>query len=152
MENTVSDPQHLSTTSPEASANTLDDLIKRLLMVLTQLRNWGNTPPDNLNALQARLAVATVVDIADIPRSVVTMNSLVGLRDVDLDEKFSCTLSYPEDADVVKDRVSVTVPLGNCMLGACEGDTINCPAPSGLRILRIDRVYYQPEAARHFHL
>jgi regulator of nucleoside diphosphate kinase len=125
---------------------------ERLLMVLTRLRNWGDTPLDHLNALQARLAVATVVDTADIPHSVVTMNSLVGLRVVDFNETFSCTLSYPEDADVVKRKVSVTVPLGNRMLGAREGDTIECPLVSGLRTLRVDRVYYQPEAARDFHL
>jgi regulator of nucleoside diphosphate kinase len=80
------------------------------------------------------------------------MNSLVGLRDTEFNEKFSCTLSYPEEADVVKRKVSVTVPLGSGMLGAREGDTIKCPVPSGFRMLRMDRVYHQPEAARDFHL
>jgi regulator of nucleoside diphosphate kinase len=125
---------------------------ERLLMLLTRLSNWGNTPPDHLRALEERLETATIIKTVDVPRSVVTMNSLVGLRDIELNEKFSCTLSYPEEADVVKHKVSVTVPLGSGMLGAREGDTIECPVPSGLRILRIDRVYYQPEAARDFHL
>lgn len=125
---------------------------ERLLALLTRLRNWGNTPPNHLHALEQRLEAATVIETVDVPRSVVTMNSLVGLRDVDLNEKFSCTLSYPEEADVVKHKVSVTVPLGNRMLGAREGDTIECPVSSGLRTLRVERVYYQPEAARDFHL
>jgi regulator of nucleoside diphosphate kinase len=125
---------------------------QRLLALLTRLRNWGDTPPDNLRALEERLETATVIDTVDVPRSVVTMNSLVGLRDVDLNEKFSCTLSYPDQADVVKHKVSVAVPLGSRMLGAREGDTIECPVPSGLRTLRVERVFYQPEAARDFHL
>ena len=125
---------------------------QRLLALLTRLRNWGDTPPDNLRVLEERLEAATVIDTVDVPRSVVTMNSLVGLRDVDLNEKFSCTLSYPDQADVVKHKVSVTVPLGSRMLGAREGDTIECPVPSGLRTLRVERVFYQPEAARDFHL
>jgi regulator of nucleoside diphosphate kinase len=125
---------------------------ERLLTLLTRLRNWGDTPSDHLRALEERLEDATVIDTVDVPRPVVTMNSLVGLRDIDLNEKFSCTLSYPEEADVVKRKVSVTVPLGNRMLGAREGDTIECPVPSGRRTLRIERVYYQPEAARDFHL
>ena len=95
---------------------------------------------------------ATVVETVDVPRSIVTMNSLVSLRDVHLNEKFSCTLSYPEEADVVKHKVSVTVPLGSRMLGAREGDVIECPVPSGLRTLRVERIYYQPEAARDFPL
>ena len=125
---------------------------ERLLALLTRLRNWGNTPPDHMRALEERLETATVIETVDVPRSVVTMNSLVGLRDVDLNEKFSCTLSYPEEADVEKHKVSVTVPLGNRMLGAREGDTIECPVAAGHRTLRVERVYYQPEAARDFHL
>ena len=125
---------------------------ERLLCVLTRLRNWGETPPRDISALAERVESARVIDTADIPRSVVTMNSLVGLRDLELNEKFSCTLTYPEEADVVKHKVSVTVPLGSRMLGAREGDTFECPVASGLRTLRVERVYYQPEAARDFHL
>jgi len=124
----------------------------RLLVLLTRLRNWGDTPPDHLRALEERLDTARVLKTGDIPSSVITMNSLVGLRDLDLNEKFNCTLSYPDAADVVKHKVSVTAPLGNRMLGAREGDTIECPVVSGLRTLRVERVYYQPEAAQDFHL
>ena len=125
---------------------------ERLLAVLARLRDWGDTPPDNLSDLAERLQAAIAIDTVDVPRSVITMNSLVGLRDVELNEKLSCTLSYPEEADVVKHKVSVTVPLGSRMLGAREGDVIECPVPSGLRTLRVERVFYQPEAARDFHL
>ena len=125
---------------------------ERLMALLTRLRNWGDTPSEHLSALKERLETASVIDTADVPRSVITMNSLVGLRDVELNEKFSCTLSYPEEADVEKRKVSVTAPLGNRMLGTREGETIECPVASGLRTLRVERVYYQPEAARDFHL
>ena len=125
---------------------------ERLLAVLARLRDWGDTPPDNLSDLAERLQAAIAIDTVDVPRSVITMNSLVGLRDVELNEKLSCTLSYPEEADVVKHKVSVMVPLGSRMLGAREGDVIECPVPSGLRTLRVERVFYQPEAARDFHL
>ena len=89
---------------------------ERLSMLLNRLHNWGNGSPDDLRWLQERLEAATVIGTVDVPRSVVTMNSLVGLRDVELNEKFSCTLSYPEEADVVKHKVSVTVPLGSRIL------------------------------------
>jgi regulator of nucleoside diphosphate kinase len=125
---------------------------QRLLMLLNQLHNWGDSSTEDLRSLEERLESATVIGTVDVPRSLVTMNSLVGLRDLELNEKFSCTLSYPEEADVVKHKVSVTVPLGGRMLGAREGDTIECPVPSGVRTLRVERVYYQPEAAGDLHL
>jgi regulator of nucleoside diphosphate kinase len=125
---------------------------KRLRALLTRLRHWGDTPPEHLRALEERLEAAAVIETADIPRSIVTMNSLVGLRDAELNEKFSCTLTYPEEADAVKHKVSVTLPLGHHMLGAREGDTIECPVSSGRRTFRVERVYYQPEAARDFQL
>jgi regulator of nucleoside diphosphate kinase len=102
--------------------------------------------------LERRLAAAEVIDRGSVPRSLVTMNSLVGLRDVAINQKFSCTLVYPDEADVVKHKVSVAVPLGTGMLGARVGDMIQCTTPSGTRSLRIEHVFYQPEAARDFHL
>jgi regulator of nucleoside diphosphate kinase len=125
---------------------------ERLLALLGRLRETGEAQRECLDRLATRLEAATVIDVEDIPRSVVTMNSLVGLRDLEANEKLSCTLAYPDQADVVNHKVSVTVPLGTGMLGSRVGDTIECPAPSGVRTLRVERVFYQPEAARDFHL
>lgn len=102
--------------------------------------------------LSQRIKEARVVEQRSVPRDVVTMNSLVGLRDLDANEKWSCTLAYPEEADVVAHKVSVAVPLGAMILGQRVGDTVNCPVASGARHLRIERVYYQPEAAGDYHL
>ena len=68
---------------------------ERLLSVLTRLRDWGDTPKHNLDGLAERLEWARVIDTGDIPRSVVTMNSLVGLRDLELSEKFQLHVELP---------------------------------------------------------
>ena len=109
-------------------------------------------PTDDIDRLEERLSTARVIDAGDIPRSVVTMNSLVGLRDLGANEKFSLKLTYPDEADVEKHKVAVTAPLGSLVLGARVGDEIECAVASGVRPLRVERVYYQPEAARDFHL
>ena len=80
------------------------------------------------------------------------MNSLVGLRDVQLDEKLTCFLAYPDEADLLQRKVSVAVPLGTEMLGRPVGAIVAVPVNNGVRQLRIERVYYQPEAAGDFHL
>lgn len=107
---------------------------------------------DYINALRRKLCDAEVVTVGEIPRDVVTMNSLVGLRDVELDEKLTCFLAYPDEADLLQRRVSVAVPLGTEMLGRPVGAVIACPVPSGIRQMRIERVYYQPEAAGDYYL
>ena len=125
---------------------------ERLRGLVNRLRKTGNVGEDDLAQLEQRVEMARVIDAEDIPRSVVTMNSLVGLRNLQANEKFSCSVTYPEEADLIKRKVSVATPLGRALLGSRVGDTIECPVESGVRALRVDRVYYQPEAARDFHL
>jgi regulator of nucleoside diphosphate kinase len=124
----------------------------RLDALLSQLRADVDIRQDDIDDLAQRVEAATVIPGEDAPRSLVTMNSLVGLRDLGVNEKFSCILVYPDDPDLVRHKVSVHVPLGSGMLGARVGDTIDCQVDDRLRQLRVERVFYQPEAARDFHL
>lgn len=124
-----------------------------------RLREWlDNLSPAErqrsqyLSVLRHKLSEGEVVAAEAIPRDLVTMNSLVGLRDLGLNEKFTCFLSYPDEANLSQRKVSVAVPLGTEMLGRPVGATITCRVTSGIRQLRIERVYYQPEAAGDHHL
>jgi regulator of nucleoside diphosphate kinase len=137
---------------PEQVAFITDRDAERLRGLVDRLRTTGQLDDDVLTPLERRVEMAHVIDAGDIPRSVVTMNSLVGLRNLQANEKFSCSVTYPEEADLNKRRVSVASPLGRALLGSRVGDTIECPVESGVRAVRVERVYYQPEAARDFHL
>jgi regulator of nucleoside diphosphate kinase len=125
---------------------------ERLRRLVNRLRTAGHFDEVDLDQLEQRVQMARVIEAQDIPRSVVTMNSLVGLRNLQANEMFSCSVTYPEEADLIKRKVSVASPLGRALLGSRVGDTIECPVESGMRALRVERVYYQPEAARDFHL
>jgi regulator of nucleoside diphosphate kinase len=125
---------------------------ERLKRLVDRLRTTGRVDEIDLDQLEQRVQTARVIDAEDIPRSVVTMNSLVGLRNLQANEKFSCSVAYPDEADLIKRKVSVASRLGRALLGSRVGDTIECPVESGMRALRVERVYYQPEAARDFHL
>jgi regulator of nucleoside diphosphate kinase len=99
------------------------------------------------------LESAEVLRIEDVPRSLVTMNSLVGLRDLVLNRKLTCHLVYPEKADAVQHKVSVTAPLGTQILGRTVGDVVASPvSPTATKEMRIEAIYYQPEASRDYHL
>jgi regulator of nucleoside diphosphate kinase len=103
---------------------------------------------DVRTALEEELGHAVVVDSAQIPPDVVTMNSRVRFEDLDTNEKLEVTLVYPRDSDVDQDKVSVLAPVGSALLGLSVGQSIRWPLPGGKsRHLRVVSVTYQPEAA-----
>jgi regulator of nucleoside diphosphate kinase len=112
--------------------------------------------PDNAfpgkQALEAELARADVVEPADVPPTVVTMNSRVRFSVISTGETFNLTLVYPKDLDASGEKISILAPVGSALLGLSQGDEIEWPKPGGgvLRV-RIDEVLYQPERAGELH-
>ena len=105
-----------------------------------------------LNALERELRRAKVVRWWEIPEDTVTMNSRVRIHDLDEDERFICNIVYPEQAGYQEDDVSVLSPLGTAILGSRVGDVVRCPTPWGTREVKIEKLFYQPEAAGDLHL
>ncbi len=103
-------------------------------------------------ALEAELDNAEVVDTAEIPADVVTMNSRVRFVDEVSGDERDMTLVYPADADSEQGRISVLAPIGAALLGLSVGQTIDWPMPDGSsRRLRVVSILYQPEAAGDFN-
>ena len=98
--------------------------------------------------LEAELARAEIVSPADIPPTVVTMNSTVRFKIESSFKEFYLTLVYPQDTDVNGGTISVLAPVGSALLGLSEGDEVEWPKPGGgvLRV-RIAEVTDQPERA-----
>jgi regulator of nucleoside diphosphate kinase len=99
-----------------------------------------------LAALKGELARAQVKPRAQIPPSVVTMNSAVRLRDLESREEETYTLVFPEEADIYENKVSVLAPVGTALLGYQAGDVVEWPVPAGVRRFRIKEVF-PPEPA-----
>lgn len=105
-----------------------------------------------VNALERELRRARIVPPDHVPSDAVTMNSRVRLRDVDIDERAIYTVVYPQHTDGDEDKLSVLSPLATAILGNRVGDMVRCPVPSGTRTVKIERIFYQPEAAGDYHL
>ena len=102
-------------------------------------------------ALRAELARATLADPADMPGDVVTMNSIVRMRDETTGIERDLALVYPRDAGG-PDRVSILAPVGSALLGLRVGDDIDWPLPDGSASrLRVLAIRWQPEAAGQLH-
>jgi len=119
---------------------------------LLESPRYRATQPVLLRSLKDELDRAKVVSGADVPKGVVTMHSVVRVRDLVDGESDTYTLVYPEEAAIGGGKLSVLAPMGRALLGARPGQVIEFEAPGGLRRLKVVRVLYQPEAAGDFHL
>ena len=107
----------------------------------------------DIEALRDELARAEVVEPAQMPGDVITMNSTARLSDETSGDERELTLVYPKDADGSPDKVSILAPVGSALLGLRVGATIEWPVPGGRTIkLRVLSIQYQPEAAGQLHL
>jgi regulator of nucleoside diphosphate kinase len=123
---------------------TAEDFAKLQALVSSKLAR-AISAPEHLDDLQAELNRAEVVEGGRVDEDVVTMDSVVMLRDLDTDETETYTLVYPNRADIANDKLSVLAPIGTAILGYRVGDELNWRVPSGWRRLRVEQVLFQPE-------
>jgi len=105
-----------------------------------------------LHKLKQELARANVVAPKDIPKDIVTMNSVVSIKDMDTGEEEVYELGYSGHASDRKNRISIFAPIGMALLGYRAGEQIEWEVPGGVRRIKIIKVLYQPEAAGQFDL
>jgi regulator of nucleoside diphosphate kinase len=120
---------------------------QRLESLIDSARMDSRVREDYLASLQGELKRARVVPAGKVPADVITMNSVVRLRDLDSGETEEYELVYPVGADMALHRISVLAPIGTAILGYRLGDVIEWPVPAGMRRLRVEDVLYQPERA-----
>ena len=124
---------------------------RRLEALIDSARADSRVPEDYLAPLEAELGRARIVPADKVPPDVVTMGSVVRLRDLDSHEVEEYELVYPAEADIEQNRISVLAPIGTAILGYRVGDVIEWPVPAGLRRLQLRKVLYQPERAGALH-
>ena len=127
---------------------TEQDMVRLELIVDSALQRKDHQR-ENVKRLMDDLDRASIIDAADVPHDVVTMNSAVCIMDVDSGEEMTLTLVYPEAADLSHGKVSVLAPVGAAVLGYRAGDIVEWKVPSGQRRLKIEKVFHQPEANGH---
>ncbi|MEA3365492.1 MAG: GreA/GreB family elongation factor [Candidatus Hydrogenedentes bacterium] len=102
--------------------------------------------------LQKKLDASKIVEPADVPPDVITMNSIARVRDKNSDQEGIYNLVFPSDSKPLEGRVSVLSSLGLALFGSRIGDTVEWDTPKGTRHLEIIGLIYQPEAPQHWTL
>lgn len=129
----------------ETDLQRLQNLIRESLEITESQRIY-------MRHLAAELQKAEIVDPVRIPPYVVTMNSIVKLKDLDTGESLEYTLVYPGFSNPEEGKISVLAPIGTALLGYQEGSVIEWLVPSGQRRLKIEQILYQPESMGSFEL
>ncbi|MCC6259319.1 MAG: nucleoside diphosphate kinase regulator [Anaerolineales bacterium] len=123
---------------------------ERLQKLIVEAQSTDYRKSEYLEKLRTEIARATIVSSQDIPGDVITMNSIVRLKDTDTKEEETYTLVFPEDSDLQQGKLSILAPIGTAMLGYKVGDIFEWKVPAGVRSLQIIEIIYQPESSGDF--
>lgn len=107
----------------------------------------------SLHVLEEALEQAEVLELQDVPKNLITMNTRFSYLNLENGKTSELTIVYPQHTDLSKRLISVTAPLGAAFLGLKEGDEIDCELPDEKVVkLRVLKILYQPERLGDFHL
>ena len=84
--------------------------------------------------LEERLLNARVIDTTDVDTSVVSIGSVVRLRDVDAKETIEYHIVGSAEANPAERRLSNESPVGRAILGRKKGETVEVQTPKGSMI------------------
>ncbi len=84
--------------------------------------------------LEERLAHARVIDAGDVDTSVVSVGSVVRLRDVDAKETIEYFIVGSAEANPAERKLSNESPVGKAILGRKKGETVEVITPRGSKL------------------
>ena len=84
--------------------------------------------------LEERLLSARVIDVEDVDTSVVSVGSVVRLRDVDAKETVKYHIVGSAEANPAEFKLSNESPVGRAILGHKKGETVEVLTPRGSKI------------------
>ncbi len=84
-----------------------------------------------INVLRDKLARASILDPAKMPKGEVAFGATVVLKDLDCDDQEEFTLVGAGEEDCDAGRILVDSPLAQGLLGKKKGDRVDIPVPAG---------------------
>lgn len=84
--------------------------------------------------IEDRLINARVIDTSDVDTSVVSIGSVVRLRDVDAKETVEYYIVGSAEANPADRKLSNESPVGRAILGRKKGETVEVTTPRGSKI------------------
>ena len=82
--------------------------------------------------LENMLKNATVIDESEISTDMVSVGSIVKVKDYDFDEEVEYTIVGSAEADPMENKISNESPVGKALLGKKIGDVVEAVVPGGV--------------------
>jgi transcription elongation factor GreA len=97
-----------------------------------------------ISEIEDVIARADVIDVAKLKGSkFVKFGATVKLADEDTEDEVRYQIVGPFEADLTKQRISITAPLGRALIGKSVGDTVEVQTPSGTKSYEIMQVQFK---------
>jgi len=90
-----------------------------------------------INDLQDKLSRAMIVDRSNMPTDRVVFGAKVRVLDLDLNEAEDFVLVGPGEEDYDQNKILLTSPIGQGLVGKKVGDEVEVPIPKGTLKLKI---------------
>jgi transcription elongation factor GreA len=84
-----------------------------------------------IQELNAKLALANVIDITKLSGEKIVFGASVSFVDVDTDEESNYQLVGVDEADLKINKISISSPIARALVGKSVGDTLVIPIPKG---------------------
>ena len=94
-----------------------------------------------IQELNAKLALANVIDITKLSGEKVVFGATVSFVDVDTDEESNYQIVGADESDLQKNKISISSPIARALIGKSVGDTLSIPIPKGkieIEILEVE--------------
>lgn len=124
----------------------------RIHKSILDARQNDSIKKEDADRLLRELHSAKIVDSADIPADVVTMNSVVKIHFENNKTVTQFKIVYPDEANIKDKKISIFSPVAAALIGYSVNDEIDWLVPAGMTRIIIDEIIYQPEAAGDFDL
>ena len=95
--------------------------------------------------IESKLSYAQVIDVTTIPHTgKVIFGTTVDLINLDNDQAVTYRIVGDDEADIKRNRISISSPSARALIGKEEGDVVTVKAPSGDVDYEIDQVRHDP--------
>ena len=97
---------------------------------------------ERIMKLENMIRKAVIIDESQIDLNVVTIGSIVKVKDVEFDEEVEYTIVGSAEADPYDGKISNESPVGKALLGKSVGEEVDVQVPDGIakfKILEIKR-------------
>ena len=85
-----------------------------------------------ISKLEELLSRATVIDTSNMPKDQAHILSTVTVKNLNNKKTFKYTLVSPEEADLEKGKIAISSPVGQALMGAKQGQTVQAKVPAGI--------------------